>query len=369
MKNTMILLQAMEGVDTRFVEQAKPGKAKKRATFFSAVVTAACVALLISVLTPVAKPISPSIQIPTEPILQESRLAARLEYEDFYGLGCGFHQYWLYDISDLKASNIQGIAQLPVYQNMWICDGAGVPPQMTDAQKEALIQRIESYIAPLDPNAEYYVDDGHYVQVKLSKSLLLPTGYRYDSWKADYDQAVRAAEYMLNTYKNVLGMKDPVAFVHGGTRNLYGEQTYAIHFIEANATAPQLLVNENFNSVSFTYDAGGNISGMFVDTEDLTQIQGVYDLITPEEAKERLSQGYFLGLPELVKDRDVEIVRLTYWNNEMSEYYIPYYECVVEAPESYCFKNDIGLKTYGIYYVPAIDLDAYCKLTGAKITQ
>lgn len=45
-------------------------------------------------------------------------------------------------------------------------------------------------------------------------------------------------------------------------------------------------------------------------------------------------------------------VELVYRTGELEEYYMPYYRFYVELPNE---ERDDGLKTYGAYYVPAVD--------------
>lgn len=81
---------------------------------------------------------------------------------------------------------------------------------------------------------------------------------------------------------------------------------------------------------------------------------GDYPIIDSQQAKELLSKGnYITTAPyEMPGLEYVEKVELGYRAGEREAYFMPYYRFYVELPED---ERENGLKTYGAYYVPAVD--------------
>jgi hypothetical protein len=81
---------------------------------------------------------------------------------------------------------------------------------------------------------------------------------------------------------------------------------------------------------------------------------GDYPIISLAQAKKLLSKGkYITSVPDEMPDlKYVKKAELVYKTGELEEYYMPYYRFYVEMPNE---ENEYGLKTYGIYYVPAVD--------------
>lgn len=86
----------------------------------------------------------------------------------------------------------------------------------------------------------------------------------------------------------------------------------------------------------------------------MSKIVGNYPIITPKQASELLLNGNFLtSVPyEMPGSEYVRKMELVYRTGEWEEYYMPYYRFYVELPED---ELENGLKTYGVYYVPAVD--------------
>ena len=82
-----------------------------------------------------------------------------------------------------------------------------------------------------------------------------------------------------------------------------------------------------------------------------------YPIITLQEATTRLCNGnYQTSVPlAFPGEESIGKVELVYRTGRLEELYLPYYRFYVLLPESFNTNaSDSGLKTYGIYYVPAL---------------
>ena len=87
---------------------------------------------------------------------------------------------------------------------------------------------------------------------------------------------------------------------------------------------------------------------------DLSEKTGEYPVISVQEAKELLLNGnYITTVPyEMPGKEYIARVELVYRKGTYETYYMPYYRFYVEVPYE---ERENGLKTYGAYYVPAVE--------------
>ena len=87
---------------------------------------------------------------------------------------------------------------------------------------------------------------------------------------------------------------------------------------------------------------------------DLSVKVGDYPIISREQARELLVNGsYLTSVPyEIPGSEYVKKVELIYRTGTHEQYFMPYYRFYVELPEE---EQENGRKTYGAYYVPAVD--------------
>ena len=145
--------------------------------------------------------------------------------------------------------------------------------------------------------------------------------------------------------------------VDGGDYNIYEEQTYHIRFFDGVDDLEERIVNYNFNQVSFILSSEEEgIWLIRIHKPNLSKKVGDYPIISVEKARELLLDGYFItsvpfGLPEADYIAKAELI---YRYGEGEKYYMPYYRFYVEIPEEKGRAFD-GAKTYGAYYVPAVE--------------
>lgn len=317
--------------------------------------------------------------------------------------GMGFEGYLAYDVSELVSGSpwreTDRYQTLPVYRNPVEYDGAGAPIGGVDldAMKARALEVAERLGAAveLEDNApseeeiaavweklgeipEGYFDptevtargDGVEITVEadltagifFEPALELPEEYNF-GYYAPYEDMKEVSDYLLGRYRGLLAMENPQAVVAGGDRNIYGEQTYQIEFYDAGGDKTQRLLNYSFSRAHFSCDEEGKLWIIRLDGTNLSQKVGDYPVITPEQAKDLLLEGrYITNVPyELPGKEYVKAVELLYRSGRREEYFMPYYRFLVEVPEA---ARENGLKSYGAYYVPAVEEEC---LTGLPV--
>lgn len=189
------------------------------------------------------------------------------------------------------------------------------------------------------------------VFVSFKKQVELPEKYNL----SDYSDCVKVAEYIREKYENVIAMKNPVINISGGEYNAYSQRTpYKIAFYEADRKVKKEIINYNFFETEFVFDDNGNLSGISFHAPNLSQKVGDYPIITREKAKELLQGGdYISDVPfDFPGEKYVAKTELVYQTDSREAYFMPYYKFYVELPNH---QSDDGMKTFGIYYVPAVE--------------
>lgn len=312
----------------------------------------------------------------------------------------GYEGYLAYDISELVSANPWNedleISTLPVYRNpltydenfitsgadfdrmrMFITEVAGRLGLdesgliiMDDAPDEESRQKTiekfrsagaavpEGYFNPTKLIVEadglkIEVDQSMTAKVLFDPAVSLPEEYNFTHF-ASYDDTAAAADYLKNEYDEFIGMDHPQINLCGGDYTYDGQQTYSIEFFNADGNEMEQLINYNFNRVTFGCDDEGKLFIARIYCPDLSSEMGEYPIIRPEQAKELLLNGnYITTVP--CKMPGAEFIRkteLVYRTGQLEKYFMPYYRFYVELPEE---EQKNGLKTYGAYYVPAVE--------------
>ena len=99
---------------------------------------------------------------------------------------------------------------------------------------------------------------------------------------------------------------------------------------------------------------------IWIHQPDLSQKVGDYPIISVAEAKTLLKKGnYSTSSPyQLPGMKHVKKVELVYLTDVFESYFMPYYKFYVELPEEKGVTDslrDTDMKTYGVYYVPAVE--------------
>lgn len=313
--------------------------------------------------------------------------------------GMGFEGYMAYDISELINNNpwseTSQLSVLPVYQNSLSYDGAfnvsgadfgemreflidiagrlGIDAnsltimddEPDEEEKQLVTEKMEGdvpegYFAPTKliartSDIEITVDRTMQALVSFEPAISLPKKYNF-SYAASYEQIVAVAEYLKEKYKALMQMKHPQMNICGGDYSKYDtklQQEYQIEFYDKGENDVDAIINYNFNQFAFNCDDNGKFYLASICQPDLSKKMGDYPIINTKKAKELLRKGnYITAVPYKIPGENfIAKVELVYRTGAREEYFMPYYCFYVELPEE---ERD-GLKTYGAYYVPAVE--------------
>ena len=383
------LLDKMELVDPSYVETADTKPKKKKNVRIRQFAVAACFALTIFAWTRFSPKETPS-NTDDLPMLSISESAEAMGYEG----------YMAYEISELVNANPWNedleLTTLPVYQNpltydenfvasgadsekmkqflLEVADRLGLDTdnlKITDnapdeEAKQKMIEKFQSvndtipdgYFNPTEliieaDGLKIEVDQSMTATVSFDPAVSLPEEYHFTHY-ASYDDIVAVAEYLKKNYKEFIGFDNPQVNIYGGDYNIYDQQKYSIEFFNASGNKIEQMINYNFNRVTFHCDDEGKLFIARIYQPDLSGKVGDYPIINREQARELLLNGsYLTTVPyEMPGSEYIKKVELIYRTGTHEQYFMPYYRFYVELPEE---ERENRLKTYGAYYVPAVD--------------
>lgn len=388
------ILNAMGGIDDELVESAQlPARAKQRGWVKWTVAAACLAAVLVGGFALYGRTAAPdTTDLPVLDITPKEGANA-----------FGFEGYMAYDISELSDANPwterMKLKTLPVFRNPVDYDRAGVPVapvsaevmevmrsrlleaaerlglenvQVTDnapsqAEIDAVTEKFasvgqevpEGYLEPTEAVAEQggvklNVGAELAVQIEFEPAIALPEGVTFN-YGSSYRDMEAAGEYLLEQYRDLLDMEEPQIYVPGGDYTYDGQQLYSgVEFFDAAGDKVQRILNYNFNSARFFCNDTGELWIVRLNRPDLSQKVGDYPIISVKEARDLLCiGGYVTTVPEAFPGEEhIAKVELIYRTSRCDPYLMPYYRFYVELPD---MAQDNGLKTYGAYYVPAVD--------------
>lgn len=335
--------------------------------------------------------------IPKSNFMEELPKLPMLSISETSSEAMGFEGYMAYEISELVNANPWNenmeISTLPVYQNPLSYDenfiehGADFTIMKTYLLEVANRLGMDTDNLPISdntPSAEEQaavlektngdIPDGYFnptaviaekngIEIEVDASLTakitfdpavtLPDGYVF-SYDSSYDDIASVAEYLKETYKDLLGMDNPQINIYGGDYNIDLQQSYKIEFYNATNNLTDLILNYNFNRTAFYCDENGDLYMARIFQPNLSKKVADYPIISAEEAKELLLNGnYITTVPyEMPGENYIAKRELVYRTSKHEKYYMPYYRFYVELPD---MKKDNGIKLYGVYYVPAVN--------------
>ncbi len=395
MKNER-LLEAIGEISDEYIVQADPAvKGKRTRAWVRRCALAACFVLVVAAVVHIV-----STKTKELPMIEVT--------EDSFG-PMGYEGYMVHDISEIVSSNpwteTKEISTLPVYKNVLVYDENERVPnadlnemrkllldvaerlgldadtlEITDnAPDEKQQAKTREKLAVLDetvpewyfsPTAVIARGDGIEIEVDgqmtatitFEPALSLLDEYRF-THDATYEQTAAVAEYLKGQYKDLIGMDDPQINIYGGDYRFTPEdmetydteyvQGYNIRFFEGGKDSAGQIVNYNFFGVEFYCDDDGKLYMARVFQPDLSEKTGDYTIITADEAKELLRNGYFITtvMEEIPGVEYIAKTELIYRTGGREQYFMPYYCFYVELPAE---EREDGMKTFGAYYVPAV---------------
>lgn len=311
------------------------------------------------------------------------------------GESMGFEGYMAYDISEIVSNNpwaeTAKISTLPVYKSQLTYDKNYQILNPDFDQMKALLLDVadrlgmdankleitgdtpgvpgeftQSALIAQDNGIKITVDPRLTAEISFNPAISLPDKYTFTHY-ASYKQFAGAAKYLQRQYKDFIGMKHPKLNIYGGDYSIFSgddikirgtqhAQNYHIEFYDGSGDKTSQIINYNFNRVAFYCNDQGRLFLARVFQPDLSGKVGDYPIITVDAAKELLKNGSYIttvpaALPGLESVAKVELVY------RIGQYFMPYYRFYVELPdlEGHTRQEELGLKTYGAYYVPAVE--------------
>ena len=329
--------------------------------------------------------------------------------EDIFGLpmltigrdmgSFGFEGYMAYDINELHNGNpwseSDAIATLPVFLNPTSYDVAGIPvrglsmdemiqkanetasamglavdsvytnPTEEDLRKQQDKERsmpgnesFESDATPYETVAvcgsvTIRVQASGDVRIDFGNGVRLPDGYSFTYYDTSEQQANDVVKYLLEQYESVVDMKSPALDLFGDY-NIYAQRGFWFYAYENSGSIIEKIIGYNFNRVKFSPNEDGALWLIDRSFVDLSQKIGDYPIITSQEARELLIQRrYITTVPEAFPGEEhIASVELVYRSGRYDEIFMPYYRFLIEIT---AMQRDNGLKTFGAFYVPAVE--------------
>ncbi len=392
-----ILLDAIGKIDDELIANAGEVRDRNRMKLWlSCGAVAACLALVIFAGSAAGwfSPIESSPALPMLTISEESG-------------GMGFEGYMAYDISELVNANPWNerakLSTLPVYENKIKYDifqnASGHDLESMKAYLDELVDKlgmdkqtlvyddnapsenqIKATMGDLEAMGMLPVPDSYFDPTELSASdgsikvtvsahmdvtivfeggIALPPEYNF-THHAPLNDITKTAQYLkekylLGEFKDIIGMKSPETNISIGDYNIYGEQNYDISFFEKDRNIVDSIINYNFKQVSFSCNDEGRLWIIGIDSNSCTEKIGDYPIISAGKARELLLQGKYVTSVvqwDMPGEEYIARVELVYRASNRNEFYIPYYRFYIELPEA---EREGGMKTYGAYYVPAVE--------------
>lgn len=375
------------------------------------VALAACVALVAVVGARLAAPTPADTPLPPQSSEEDSQTAEDglpmlTIQNDGVAMGMGFEGYLAYSADELLDQNPwtpeNTPETLPVYQNSLSYDAAGyLRSQNTDfdemrAVLVAVAEKLEWDVDDLEitdntPNEDYkkavtekfasvgdQVPEGYFdpteliikaedVKLTVDETLTtridfdppveLPEEYNFNYYASSEDMAL-AARWLSVEFSGLLSdMENPTLDQGIADRNIYGQRDFDVAYYDASGNMEEQIIHYNFDRVDFYPNDDGKLFLARIYQMPPAEKLGDYPIISLEDARSMLLAGsYITTVPyEMPGEEYIRKVELLYRTSSYEKTYLPYYRFLVELPEMDGMGEDKNLKTFGAYYVPAVE--------------
>lgn len=395
--NRKDLYRSFNEVDDEVLERSEAAqKMRKSSAWIKWMASAACLCLVAGLALRIVFPAKPR-----NPAESSSDLPMLTLPEDAGG-GMGYEGYMAHDVSELVSGSPwteeANLTTLPVFENPKATDRVGKPEDSADtndlhailvdtaarlgiAESELVItdngvseqerqeildkyQQVgdnpppDSFFAPtavigtaegITIRAERTLG----IEISFEPALSLPDTLTFAEYEASYQNMESVAAWLSEEYASLLNMEKPAAAICGGDCNIYGQRSYQVGLYEGAGSIEAQLIAYHFKRADFVFDAEGRLWFIRLPQPDLTHVVGDYPLVTPEQAESLLIEGHYVtSVPyEMPGQNYIARVELCYRNDPWNSIFLPYYRFLVELPE----EKYEDRKTYGIYYVPAVE--------------
>lgn len=185
----------------------------------------------------------------------------------------------------------------------------------------------------------------------LSVFFNTPVTYPYDF------NAEKAAEYYADKYSDLISSFigfDKYEISISTEYNAYGEIHRSYRVYDASGNKKEDVINFNLNYAELRIENDGTLTSIYIcNSASVTDKIAEYPIITESKAEKKLIAGDYISSVVQYDFPGREYIAKTdlVYKCEKCETVAPYYRFIVELPEA---PDEIGIKSYGIYYVPAV---------------
>ncbi len=185
----------------------------------------------------------------------------------------------------------------------------------------------------------------------LSVFFNTPVTFPYDF------NAENAAEYYADKYSDLIssfiGFEKPEISI-STEHNAYGEIHRSYRAYDVSGNKKEDIINYNLNYAELRIENDGALTSIYIcNSASVTDKIADYPIITESRAEKKLIAGDYISSVVQYDFPGKEYIAKTdlVYKCEKGETVAPYYRFIVELPEA---PDEIGIKSYGIYYVPAV---------------
>ena len=317
--------------------------------------------------------------------------------------GMGFEGLMAYDFSELDTPNPWSaemeLSSLPVYRNLSYSaemSAAGCAYYLSEEQmnekaeniaallnteiisrettyikdicRDDLPDEIGNSILSLDAKCSGNISVTVYGEGRtriLFENKKIPPEYRFTYHNTTAEKAEEVLAYLYDEFSDLLQYDDPVCYSYAD-RTFSGEEIRLYYVYNKSEDPVQDILNFSLTYASFAPNDSGDLMCIWLnDSFCSSEYISDYPVIRSDEAENLLLNGkYYSSVPDdyirngTISADDIAKTELIYRNSSHEEYYQPYYRFYIEldtAKFNTAYAN--GLKTFGAFYVPAVNAE------------
>lgn len=314
-----------------------------------------------------------------------------LEYVESSMTAYGFEGYMAYDISELENGNPWNedmvFEVLPVFRNNSFNEVGiaypGIGEDSMNKKLENIAEKInlemqgtieKTYVGdfssgsgiPDDFITDVKADFGSYtIEIQSNGSIVamyngfegeaLPEEYSFTYNNTTEGEALETIRYIYENYSDIIGLPE-ATFVTSKEYTFSGEEIRDYRIYDFSGDEIKDMLNFAFSEVQLAPNDEGKLMLIRInDKLSCGEKIGDYPIISPEEATDMLLEGgYITTVPyKMPGNKYIAKVELIYRSSISENIWMPYYRFLVELPE---MEQENGLKNFGAYYVPAVEV-------------
>lgn len=202
----------------------------------------------------------------------------------------------------------------------------------------------------------FQVDQSGRIRVKFKQVQFL------GDFKAKKDESSeeilrQMGEAFIRDYPNCINFENPKIRIVNKDYGYEGERSLLLEIYKGRKEDKEEFLQYHLGpSIRIYFEKDNSVYAIDYFNNRIGEKLGDYPLISPQEAREKMKDGAFVtSVPYPFPGEDkIAKIELVYWTSPLEPYLIPYYKVYVELEEE-DLELENGLKTFGLYYVPAVE--------------